>query len=252
MNKIISFGGGVNSVAMVIMLYKRGEIYPCVFADTMAEHPETYCYMDYFERSFMKPYGMRIIKLHPEKTPEWFSGKAKGRGLYEYCIKDNVIPFMKFRWCTADWKVKPILRYKQSYGFITSLVAFSYDEKHRAERSSRNDDIKEYPLIGEIINRKGCEEIIMQSGLQMPRKSGCFLCPFQRISQWQDLYNKYPELIEKTIYLEENARAKDGHRITLRPDNISIRQIRERFEAKGGELFPDYDYEELTPCMCIT
>ena len=40
--KIISFGGGINSIAMTIMLYKQNEIYPCVFADTMAEHPETY------------------------------------------------------------------------------------------------------------------------------------------------------------------------------------------------------------------
>ena len=252
MEKIISFGAGVNSVAMTIMLYKRGEIYPLVFADTMAEHPETYCYMDYFERAFLKPYGMSIIKLHPVKTPEWFKGKARGRGLYDYCIKDHVIPFMKFRWCTADWKVKPILKYKQSYGFITSLVAFSYEEKHRAERTFRTDDIKEYPLINEHIDRVQCKKIILESGLQMPRKSGCFFCPFQRISQWYELWEKYPELIQKTIIMEENVRAKDKHLVTLRPDNVSIRQIRERFEAKGGNLFPDYDYEELTPCMCIT
>ena len=252
MNKIISFGGGVNSVAMTIMLYKRGKIYPCVFADTMAEHPETYCYMDYFERIFLKHYGMSIIKLHPIETPEWFEGKAKGRGLYEYCIKDHVIPFMQYRWCTSDWKVKPILKYKQAYGFTNSLVAFSYDEKHRSEKNFRNDNIREYPLINEKIDRKECEQIIYQSGLEMPRKSGCFICPFQRITQWQDTYIKYPDLIEKTIIMEENVRAKDGHKVTLRPDGVSIRQLRERFESKGGDLFPDYDYEELTPCMCIT
>ena len=73
---IISFGAGVNSVAMTIMLYKRGEIYPCIFADTMAEHPETYYYMDYFEKEFMSKYGQKIIRLNPIENTQWFQGKA--------------------------------------------------------------------------------------------------------------------------------------------------------------------------------
>lgn len=65
MDEMVSFGAGVNSTAMVITLAEEGWRGPIVFADTMGEKPETYCYMDYFEREYLKPRGLAITRLLP-------------------------------------------------------------------------------------------------------------------------------------------------------------------------------------------
>ena len=252
MNKIISFGGGVNSVAMVIMLYKRGEIYPCVFADTMAEHPETYCYMDYFEREFMGKYGQKIVRIDPYDNPEYYNKRAKGKGLLEYCREKGIVPrAFQGRWCSEDWKQIPLDRKKKEMGSEIMLAGIAYDERNRVLKHTHI--LNEYPLIDSQTTRNGCIEIIQNEGLSVPRKSGCFLCPLQRMSGLYELWEKYQDLFDILVHLDDSAYAiTTGNKLRLLPSGIPVKIIRERFEAKGGELFPDYDYEELTPCMCIT
>jgi hypothetical protein len=233
--KIISFGGGVNSVALTIMLYKRGEIYPLVFADTMAEHPETYCYMDYFEREFLSKHGQKIVRINPVNTPEFYTPLAKSKSLETYCIEKKIVPMSQHNFCSGSWKRTPLDKYSSP----PHIIGFAWDERHRAR-----DEI--YPLIDAHLTRQDCMDMISNEGLIMPPRSSCYFCPNQRITQWEDLYEKHPELFEKAIQLEINS-----ERFTIRSD-VSLTILRERFEAKGGDLFPDYDYEELTPCMCIT
>lgn len=234
MNKIISFGGGVNSVAMTIMLYKRGEIYPCVFADTMAEHPETYCYMDYFEREFMNKYGQKIVRLNPIMTPEYYEPANKGKSLEQWYLEKKIVPMFNQPACSKQYKQVPLRKYAPK----PHIMGFALDEKHRANR----DDI--YPLIKAGIARQDCIDIIASEGLSIPIKSGCFFCSMQRLSQWEHTWKIYPDLFQRAMNLEANSH------LTIRDRPLSV--LRDRFIGKGGELFPDYDYEELTPCMCIT
>ena len=48
MKQIASFGCGVDSVAGLLLKSDYDEI---IFADTLDELPETYAYMDYFEKN---------------------------------------------------------------------------------------------------------------------------------------------------------------------------------------------------------
>jgi len=233
--KIISFGGGVNSVALTIMLYKRGEIYPLVFADTMAEHPETYCYMDYFEREFLSKYGQKIVRVNPIDNADLYFPADRFVSLEEWYLVRRIVPMPTQRGCSGSFKRAPLTKYAKK----PHVIGFAWDERHRAVQN----DI--YPLVDEKVTRNGCIEIIQNEGLSIPRKSGCFFCSMQRISQWEDLWKNYPELFQRAIDLEKNS---NGLTILNKPLTV----LRERFESKGGDLFPDYDYEELTPCMCIT
>jgi hypothetical protein len=232
--KIISFGGGVNSVAMTIMLYKRGEIYPLVFADTMAEHPETYCYMDYFEREFLSKYGQKIVRLNPIDNPEYYEPANKGLALYDWFWNLKFVPLPMQSACSTQYKRRPLTKYAKK----PHIMGFAMDEQHRAT----GKDI--YPLIENKIDRNGCIEIIKQQGLSIPIKSGCYFCAMQRISQWEDTYKNNPDLFQRAIDLEHNTH------LTIRDKPLEY--LRDRFNGRGGDLFPDYDYEELTPCMCIT
>ena len=70
---------------------------------------------------------------------------------------------------------------------------------------------------------------------------------------WEDLWKNYPDLFEKALQLDNVAVAKTtGNKLRLLPSGTPIQVLKERFESKGGDLFPDYDFEELTPCMCLT
>ena len=56
MKQIASFGCGVDSVAGLLLNSNYDEI---IFADTGSELPETYAYLDYFE----KKSGLKITKV---------------------------------------------------------------------------------------------------------------------------------------------------------------------------------------------
>jgi|TARA_R110002020_G_scaffold444753_1_gene656382 3'-phosphoadenosine 5'-phosphosulfate sulfotransferase (PAPS reductase)/FAD synthetase len=69
MKQIASFGCGVDSVAMVLLKPDYDEI---IFADTGSEMPETYAFLDYFE----KKSGLKITTV-----------KSKEGNIYDYFTK---------------------------------------------------------------------------------------------------------------------------------------------------------------------
>jgi len=242
---MISFGGGVNSVAMTILLVNEGWLGPIVFADTGGEWPETYCYMDYFEKEFLAPRSRRIIRLNPGS--QFHRSKAQVP-LEAYCLDAGIIPFPFQRWCTDRWKVTPLLNWRRENGAEDMLVAFSAEESHRGkERPYRT-----YPLLDRNIDRDACKEIILQGGLELPRRSACFFCPFQRISQWRDLWTLHPDLFERAAEMERNASTRRGKRAALMADGrFTVDELRTRFEAQM-EL-PGFEYEylrEFQGCVC--
>lgn len=238
---VLSFGGGVNSVALAIMAINdgwRGEI---VFADTGCEWPETYCYIDYFERTWLEPRRMAVSRIRQQH----YKG---GLPLLECCETYHIIPLAAIRWCTAEFKVRPLADYQAGRSCMIGIAA---DERHR-----RPDSIR--PLVEMNIGRKECIAIIQHAGMDVPQKSGCFICPFQRDAQWHALWKRHPELFERAARLEESAQ-RNARQKSLRTKNcvldpsgkISLRQ-RELSYTSQIQL-PEFDMDELLaykPCVC--
>lgn len=220
--EMISFGAGVNSVAMTIMLVEDGWRGPIVFADTGGEHPDTYCYIEYFEREYLKPHDMVITRLMPGS--EYHNKKAQ-LPLEEYCLQVGIIPLLAVRWCSAEWKCRPVGKWCKAHSISVSLLGISASEPRRV----RNDSTTKYPLVEADIHRPECRRIIQRAGLLVPRKSGCFFCPGQAIAGWRTLYFEYPELYARAIALEDNANAHRRKMVTLDPHGISLRQVVSRW-----------------------
>ena len=242
--EILSFGAGVNSVALAIMAINndwRGEI---VFSDTGCEWPETYCYIDYFEREWLQPRGFAVVRL--KGMPWQVKGNKATRGcsLIRYCEMAQVIPLAAVRWCTSAYKVRPQERYANGRSMMLGIAA---DEAHR-----QGDAIR--PLVQAGVTREGCIDIIEAEGLDVPQKSGCYICPFQRNDQWRMLWERHPELFERAMLLEENTkRSKSGRwHATLDPaGKITLRQRLLAYESQM-EL-PGIDRDDLLryqPCIC--
>ena len=188
----LSFGGGVNSVALMLWLMDHNIEFESVFADHGGDYPETYEYVDML---ISKGYPITALKTRLN---------AHGRllPLYDYCLELRITPSMKFRWCTDKFKVRPVLAYVERPCFM--MIGIAAEEAKRAyKRMDYADGIaRDYPLIREGIDRNGCIEIIKQHGLPVPMKSGCFFCPFGKVSEWKAMSRRNDNLFCKAVALE--------------------------------------------------
>jgi len=235
---MLAFGGGVNSVALAIILVKQGWHGRIVFADTGAEWPDTYCFMRLFEDAWLAPRGQRIVKLDPHDYRHG-SKTADYRSLLEYCEEQKIIPLAAMRWCTGRWKIKPMDAYVKAHGLTQRLLGIDAGEAHRAQDTIR-------PLVDMGIDRKGCEEIIVAEGLPIPHKSGCFFCPFQRNEQWRELWKRYPDLFERAMRLEESASTIRRTRLYATLDTGGRITLRQRKLAYESQLeLPGFDDPDL-------
>ena len=192
---ILSFGAGVNSTAILALGLLKKLPMPdyIVFSDTGAEWPHTYKYMDYLEKK-----GIKITYLE---------GGKYFMTLIEYCQMKNFIPSRMNRWCTDYWKITPVNRFRQSFGIDTKMIiGIDAGEAHRVESKPRRYEI--FPLVELGIRREECKSIIKKAGLGIPRKSGCYICPYQRKRQWIELKKYHPKLWQVAVDLEKGSISK--------------------------------------------
>ena len=202
---ILSYGGGVNTVALMIMLVRNNmPLDEVVFADTGGEVPETYDYIsvtqEYLDRNNI-PFKTLVAR--------------KEEDLYSCSFRRKVFPSAIWRWSTRDFKVRPIHGYYRNLGcHVNQYMGIAYDEVDRMRDSQVEYVTNIYPLIEKQVTRQGCVEIIENEGLPIPVKSGCFFCPFSTFDRWKWLYHTHPDLYDKAIVLEENSKHFPDQRLT--------------------------------------
>jgi hypothetical protein len=230
---------------MTILLVNEGWRGPIVFADTGCEWPDTYDYMERFEREWLAPRGMGIERLG-EAYRALVPGRDR-RSLIAFCEDYAATPFPATRWCTQGWKTDPINHWAKAQGITVQHVGIAADESHRQPTKSR-------PLCERGITRQGCVEIIQAEGLDVPQKSGCWICPFQRHEQWRELWRRYPDLYERAARLEELSTARRGGVVTmLDPSQRYTLRQRLTIIEQQTTMFDDSELDDLLiykPCLC--
>jgi len=195
---IVSYGGGVDSTAMIIWLIKNKKpIDYVVFADVGNEVPETYQFIE----KYMKPYCTK------QNIPFQTVYVRRKISLWTNCFRLRKFPSQIWRWCTRDFKVRPIHKfYKSLKCDIIEYMGIDYDEVRRMKPSMDDYITKEYPLIDNKISRQDCIEIIRKAGMPIPVKSGCFFCPFNNKDRWNYIKEKHPDLFKLSEQLEKNSK----------------------------------------------
>jgi len=238
---MISLGVGVNSVAMAVMLIQQGWRGPVVFANTGGEHPETYCYLEYFGK-WLASHGLEITRLSPITHPHLYKDKRCITTLEDYCLGYGIIPLLAVRWCSRVWKVEPINAWAKENGITMQFLGISASEP---QRERVNSTIR-YPLIEEGIHWPECVRIIQKAGLEVPIRSGCFFCPGANLASMRRLYYNHPHLYDRCIALEDNASEQRQKWATLDPHQISYRQHAKRRWAGQMQM----DLSAWLPCAC--
>jgi len=236
MRNYLSMGFGVNSVALYLLMEQLDMEFEAVFIDHGGDWPETYEYARYFIDT-----GRPVTVLKPECYE-----KKKDiifNDLYAYCWEYKIMPSMMHRWCTDKFKIKPINRYIKKP--CTMHLGIDAGEQKRAKPNQTKGVTSRWLLIEHDIDRQGCKDLITKAGLEVPPKSGCYFCPFQRIAQWRELRMKHPELFRKVQELEQRnvaARIRNGKEpLFLRNDGRTIDKI----INTQPNLWPEMDYPEL-------
>jgi len=193
MKNYLSFGGGVNSVALHLLLLDQGTDFESVFAHHGTDWPETYDYLAGFQW-WLKANGHRPITI--------LFPSGKFRSVIDKCEAYRMVPTMRQRWCTVEYKIKIIEKHVKAPCF--QLLGIDAGEAHRAKIGVNNGIENRWPLIEHDIDRDGCKEIIKQHGLPVPVRSGCYICPMQRKSQWKELRQKHPCLFARAVALEQS------------------------------------------------
>jgi hypothetical protein len=217
--RIISFGGGVQSTALLVLAAQGVVDFPAaVFSNVgdRAENPATLAYVAEHARPFAAEHG---VELHEVR---WRS-KGRDRDLYDDLVGSSRsidIPVKMaggapgHRKCTDRYKIAVIRRWCEAHGATaaspaTIAVGFSTDEVERASsRHSAPTENVVYPLLELGLSRSGCARVIREAGLPVPPKSSCWFCPFQRPQQWAEMRRDQPGMFAAAVALEERLNEK--------------------------------------------
>lgn len=235
MKNYLSFGGGVNSVALYLLMEDMGIEFEAVFVNHGGDWPETYEYVDYFIAT-----GRQVTVLTPEV--EGFSD------IISYYMAKKKLPSIMKRDCTDKFKLRTFYRYAEKPCFVN--LGIDAGESHRAKINVKKGSENRFPLIERGIDRDGCVDIIKNHGLIVPPKSGCFFCMFQKPSSWRRLRREKPDLFCKAKQMEDFViqwRFMEGKDPLFLCNNG--KPLTQFVNEKQG-ILPGLESLEYPPCQC--
>jgi len=202
----LSFGGGVNSTAILIGFYERG-IRPdlITFADTGGELPHTYCHVDEVNDWCTKIGFPNIRRVRYERET-----------LEENCSRMNALPSLAYGYkkCSLKFKVQPQDKFNNNYqpckdvwskgNKVVKCIGFDFGEWHRIREFESKKYDNYYPLVEWCWDRNKCVDKVKEYGFTAA-KSSCFFCPAMKKHEVLNLKNQYPEYYNRAIDMEELA-----------------------------------------------
>jgi hypothetical protein len=245
-NTIVSYGGGVDSTAMLIGLRHRGvKVDWIMFADTGGEHPETYAYIQYFNL-WLKKNGFPEITIVKYRTKD-----GEEITLEQDVLNNNTLPAIAFGWktCSQKFKIAPVDKFLKEYVIQgdtkpIKFIGFEAGEERRMKPDPNEVYENKYPLIKWGWDRKKCKEVIEAEGLCLPPKSSCWFCPNMSKHEVLALPDDFKE---RAMIMEANAtkvaELKGLGRQFSWTDLINA-------DRNQLDLFEESDYFQ-NPCECI-
>ena len=222
MKHIVSFSGGKDSTAMLLMMIEKGmPIDDIIFCDTGVEFPAMYDHINQVEKYI----GRKVTILHGEHDFEFYllNYEPKRKNKNWVGIKGYSFPSMQQRWCTAYLKRDVFKRYLKKYKGeeIKRYIGIAYDEPKRIKD-------KCYPLYDWQITEKQALEYCYSKGFTWGglykhfNRVSCWCCPLKGINELRKLRKFYPDLWDKL---------KDWQTKTTRKftPNASVFDLEERF-----------------------
>ena len=225
MEHIVSFSGGKDSTAMLLMMLEKGmPIDDIIFCGTGMEFPALYTHIDQVEKYI----GRKVTRLqNPKGFLYYLSEHKTTRGKYMDRI-GNGWPDINVRWCTGDLKRDVANKYLRGKT-VTEYHGIAYDEPKRiTSNPGRNI---QYPLYEWKITEAQALQYCYDKGFDWDGlykyfgRVSCWCCPLQGLKELYALYLNFPELWQELMRMDSLAFNN------FRAD-YSLPQIEKRFKMQ--------------------
>lgn len=240
---VVSYGGGVNSVAVLVLLKRLGAVPTAiVMVDPGSEWRATYMYRDEVMQPWLKSIGFPTITTITRAE----EGRHRSRAwrletLREECLRTKSLPSVAYGWkkCSQKFKgdtqrwwirrqpwaletwrefrvatLEPGRRTKFNVRIdgerLIKVIGYDVDEVRRV-RSSFQDPwenerfVPFYPLVEAKLGRDECVDLIAEEGLSVPGKSACKFCPNNKLAEWERLRREEPDGFAEAVEMSRNA-----------------------------------------------
>lgn len=214
---VVAYGMGVDSTAMLVGLWQRGERPDLIlFADTGDEKPETYAYLEVIN-GWLDRVGFPRVTVVKNPRP-----KSNDRSLSESCVRNRVLPALAYgqHQCSIVWKIDPQRKFVKNWQpardawaqGLTVTQCVGYDagprdsvRRFKAEGKAADGYANRFPLIEWGWDRDRCKLEIAAAGLPIPAKSSCFHCPASKREEIVELRERHPDLYARALDMERLA-----------------------------------------------
>jgi len=246
---VVSFGGGVNSGAMLIGMRDRGLIpLGIFFADTGSELPATY--------DFVAAFSERIVSWgFPPIERVFKTYRGQFEGLEKASLRLKTLPGLAFgtRSCSMKYKGEPLdkrlkelVKAKGLTPPVKKAIGYDAGEPWRANKTSSVPRLWTawYPLVEWGWTREQCKTILWYEGFTPP-KSSCFFCPAYKKGEIIRLWETDPDYMDRAIAIERAAQAN-----TTRGLGGSF-HWEDILKADHSQARFDFTENPFIPCGCV-
>jgi hypothetical protein len=209
---IVSYGGGVNSFAILVELQKRGLCPDLItFADTGGGKPETYKHLLFVEQ-WLKRVGFppltRVVRHNPKRNHTTLENEV---------LAMKTLPSRAFGFgsCADKWKIRPQRKHMAAWAPALAcwdagerpvkIIGYDFDELRRMQKFEDDQQVFWHPLVEWEMTREDCVVSIEAAGLPLPPGSACFFCPASTVPEILQLRDEHPDLLARALAMEDNA-----------------------------------------------
>lgn len=183
MKRVVGLSGGKDSTAMALRL--------------MEVEPDDYIFA-------ITPTGreLPVMKAHWEKL-ETLLGKPllkiPAPSLLELILKFKTLPNWRIRFCTRLVKIEPFMDYVQTIAPATTYIGIRADEvigdsaREGTNWNGIENVIQDFPLVRWGWGIERVISYLKERGVEIPKRTDCDICFFQRLIEWYEFWRDYPE-----------------------------------------------------------
>lgn len=222
--QILSYGGGHQTVAMIVLVAEGVLPRPdrIVCADTSREVRSTWNYLVDNVQPYLEKHGLPPVEIAPHSlaTVDLY-GKNGDMLLPAYTSTGKLPTF-----CSTEWKQRVVRRWLRGSGTPTAemWIGYAFDERKRWNKEQEPNTCwpNRFPLVEAMVRKADCVGIARKAGLADPEKSRCWQCPHQLNEEWRSLP---PDEFEKACQLDDFIREEDAeNNVFLHHSGVPLRE----------------------------
>lgn len=238
MKRFIAFSLGVESTAMCV-LYGKGAT--AIFTDTGSEHAELYARLAYVETMLTALHGgdftLKVLK------PTHTVAGQECTTLQQAIEAKKFMPSGQKRFCTVEWKIKPMDAFLKEQGECELLIGFNADEEPGADRTGNLMRCKNvtyrYPLYDDGLTRDDCKALLRLHDLEpnypvYMARGGCKFCFYKSVREYKAMYHLDRATFDQVQALEERIQDRRGKFFSISASGRSFKSIAAECAREAG------------------